>query len=401
MENNLDSILVLKELQEMVEMFGASLYNSEQGFTQDQLYTYGGRVDSVFNLTLRPGSDMYQKYGEMVTVCFVYTLKERKALEENANALNNKPLANATLLDSDHDQEASDTLLKEGIDPHDITSIIVRPPIKENNTFPSKEMRKPEVLEIPFEAESNGRDIGWIYGFMKRLKAEEVGFMPEDEAQYLAYKLILEKEKLTKEEKKAIFDDAGRICNNAVSYYYLHWRDDAGILSDEQRIQLNTLELNRFCDRTRMIEKTLDNIGLNFEKFIKEYPKQADFLTQKIVDFRDISFNTTGKFPLFLNFESFLHIYFRHVEEFNISSQFAERDKFQLEEKDVVTVINIVMRDLNDEYQTYKEKNPNGRFSRNNEMAYYYNGDYYNVIVNPDGSINTFYKGTGKNKKAL
>ena len=180
MENNLDSILVLKELQEkaeheMVEMFGASLYKSEEGFTQDQLYTYGGRIDSVFNLTLRHGSDMYQKYGEMVTVCFVYTLKERKALEENANALNNKPLANATLLDFDHDKEASDTLLKEGIDPHDITSIIVLPPMKENNTFPSKEMRKPEVLEIPFKAESNGRDIEWIYGFMKRLKTKGVG----------------------------------------------------------------------------------------------------------------------------------------------------------------------------------------------------------------------------------
>lgn len=394
-------IWVLKELQEkaereMVEMFGASLYKSENGFTQDQLYVYGGRFDSIFNLVLKHDSDSYQKYGEMVTVCFVYTLKERKALEENVNALNNKPLANAKLLDFDHDQGAAVTLLKEGINPHDIASIIVLPSTKENNTFPSKEMRKPDILEIPFEAEGNGMDIRWIYAFLKKLKAEEVGLMPEYKAQYLAYKLILEKEKLTKEEKEAIFDDEGRICNNAVAFYYLHWRDDAGILSNEQRIQLNTLELNRFCERTRMIEKALNDIGLSIEKFVKGYPKQAGFLTEKIVNFCDSSFNTTGKFPLYLNFESFLHIYFRHVQEFNISSQFAGRDKFQIEEKDIMTVIDIVMGDLNDEYQSFKERNPNGRFYRKGEMAYYYNGDYYNVDVNPDGSISTFYKGTGK-----
>ena len=77
---------------------------------------------------------------------------------------------------------------------------------------------------------------------------------------------------------------------------------------------------------------------------------------EKMLSFHDVSFNSTGRFPLYMNFKSFLHVYFRHTEELNVSTQFYNRDKFQLEE------------------------------------------NYYNVDVNPDGSISTFYKGTGNKK---
>ena len=87
-----------KAEREMAEMIGAELYKSETGFTQDQLYTYCGREDCVCTLILKKDSESYQEYGEMITVCFVYTLKERKALEQNVYTLNEKPYANAKLL---------------------------------------------------------------------------------------------------------------------------------------------------------------------------------------------------------------------------------------------------------------------------------------------------------------
>lgn len=400
---NLDIIKMLNDLIyqaecEMAAMIGAKFYKSEVGFTQNQLYTLGGREDSVFTLTLKKDSASYQKYGAMITVCFVYSLKERKALEDNVDALNEKNYANAKLLVPNHKADA-DELLREGVNPADIVSMTVLPSMEENNTFPSKEKRTPKVLEIPFEAEGGGRDIDWVYGFLERLKGDGVGLMPEDEAMYLAYKLIQDKNNLTEEEKRTIFNDAGQICNNAVAYYYLNWKKDTGFLSDEQKRTLKTLELNQSFERLALVDQKLKDMGLNVDKFVKKHPKQFDFLMKKIIDFRDVSFYTTGKFPLYMNFESFLHIYFRHSEELNISSQFADRDKFQLEEKDIMIVIDIIMRELNKEYQKYKEIHPDGRFYRRGEKAFYYNGDYYNVDVNPDGSISTFYKGTGEKKK--
>ena len=220
--------------------------------------------------------------------------------------------------------------------------------------------------------------------------------MPSSEAEYLAYKLLWEPEKLTNEEKSNIFNDKGQIRNKSVAYYYLLGREKEGRLSNNEKEILDISKENRYHERIDMLRNTLDEMGLKLEKIVKNYPKQVGLLVEKIIDFHDMSFNVTGKFPLYMDFKGFLHIYIRHTEETNISSQFVNRDKFQLEEKDIFVVMDIVMNALNDEYQKFKEDNPDKMFYRTGDMAYYYNGDYYNVAVNPDGSINTFYKGTGR-----
>jgi len=384
--------------RKMAASVGASLYKSGVGFTQDQLYTYGGRYDSVFNITLKYGSNSYQKYGEMITLSFVYTLKERNALEENVYALNEKPLANAMLLDTEHDAKVAEILFKEGIDPHDFSSMLVLPSTSENNTFTSKAKRTPDILEIPYDADNNINDNRLIYGLLKRQKANGVGLMPSSEAEYLAYKLLWEPEKLTNEEKSNVFNDKGQICNKSVAYYYLLGKEKEGILSNNEKEILEINKENRYHERIDMLRSTLDDMGLKLEKIVKNYPKQVGLLVEKTIGFHDISFNVTGKFPLYLDFKGFLHIYIRHTEGTNISSQFTNRDKFQLEEKDIFVVMDIVLNALNDEYQKFKENNPDKMFYRTGDMAYYYNGDYYNVAVNPNGSINTFYKGAGKKK---
>jgi hypothetical protein len=93
-----------------------------------------------------------------------------------------------------------------------------------------------------------------------------------------------------------------------------------------------------------------------------------------------------------MSFESFLHIYLRHVKELAVENQFGERSKFQMAEKDLKATMDIVLGALNDEYQTYKDEHPNNRFFRKGNMAYYYNGDYYDVDILPDGQIGSFYK---------
>lgn len=401
--DNLESSKILSQVEAaknqiedvIASQIGAKIYRSENGFSQEQIYVYGGRTDSVCTLTLREDSPSYQKYGELVTVTIVYSLRERQLLEKDVCGLNAVPFVKVKSLLPEHN-DLADKLLEEGIATCDIVEMLVLPNISEANTFISKEKRDVKVLEVPFDVDENGNDIRWIYSFLKKLKSEGVGLMPEDEAQYLAYKLIIEKEELTEEENKNIFDDEGRIFNNSVAYHYLLWRKVAGLLNEKQQGQLRLLKQNLFVERLALSDQALKDIGLNLRKFANDYPTQAVFLLEKIRSFKDVNFNTDGKYPLYLNFNSFLHIYLRHSEELNICNQFADRDKFQLEEKDIMTVIGHVMRVLNNEYQEYKQKNPNGRFYRRGAMAYYFNGDYYNVDVNPDGSISTFYKGSGK-----
>ena len=180
-----------------------------------------------------------------------------------------------------------------------------------------------------------------------------------------------------------------------VAYYYLMWRKQTKRLNNKEKYILGEIISNQLIKRLNQTEEELKKMGLSIRKLGEKYPQKCSLLFDKIVHFCEIRYNVSGKHLLYCNFDTFLHVYLRHVKELKVDNQFGDRDKFQLKEENVMDVMGHVMRSLNDEYQLYKEQNPNGRFFRKGAMAYYYNGDYYNVVVNADGSISTFYKGSG------
>lgn len=377
---------------QMAEMCGMKLYKSAEGFTNEQLYEYAGEKDCVVTLKLKPGSPSALVYGEDLTVVFVYQLKERNKLSVDKTALNDVSTVKAKELLHNINEELQEKLMTDGLEVKDIIEILVAPATDEANTFGSTLLRKPKVFEIPFEAKSNGQDIGWMYGALCRFIAQGIALTPEEHAEYLAYKLILNNKELTEEERKEIFDENGSICNQEVAYFWLKWREDAGRLSEKDRENLHALSQNRFYVRLAVAERELKNMGLSLKKLSESHPEKAALLIQRILTFREHRYNVTGSHLMYLSFESFLHIYLRHVKELAVENQFEERSKFQLAEADLKYTMDAVLHAINEEYQAYKDKHPNNRFFRKGAMAYYYNGDYYAIDILPDGQIGSFYK---------
>ena len=375
---------------QMAERCGMKLYKSADGFTQEEIYEYAGAKDCVATLTLNQESA--KLYGESLTVVFVYYPKERIALEKDRTALNDISNVKAKELLGKLDGSLYDQLLKNGIPAKDIVEMLVEPDSEENNTYASPLLRKPKVLEIPIEGEDNGKDIYFMYGALCHFIADGIGLTPEEHNEYLAYKIVLEREKLTDKEREEIFDKNGAIVNQEVGYFWLLWKKEAGKLTEKNKTDLMHLSQNRIANRFSLADKELQNMGLSFEKLAKTYPGKAALLFSKIVNFHEYRYNVVGKHLLYMSFESFLHIYLRHVKELAVENQFGERSKFQLAEKDLKATMDIVLGALNDEYQTYKDEHPNSRFFRKGNMAYYYNGDYYHVDILPDGQIGSFYK---------
>ena len=99
-----------------------------------------------------------------------------------------------------------------------------------------------------------------------------------------------------------------------------------------------------------------------------------------------------------MDFRSFLHIYLRHVDIVNMGDQLAKKDKFQLYEKDVMHMIEHVMHELNDDYQKFREENPDKKYRRIGDNAIYCRGDYYEVYVGTDGRLESFYKASREGK---
>lgn len=377
---------------QMAERCGMKLYRSADGFTQEQIYEYAGTKDCVATISFRKGADSAAIYGSSVTVEFVYYQKERLSLEADKTALNEAPNVKIKELLGSVSKELHAQLLKDGVPTKDIVEMLVAPATEEMNTFASKLLRKPKVLKIPFETEGNGNDIFFMYGGLCHLIADGVALSPEEHSEYLTYKMVLEHENLTDSEKKEIFDDKGVIVNQEVAYYWLMWRKEAGRLTEKNEADLTKLSRNRTLNRFALADKELQSMGLSFEKLTKDHPEKAALLFKRILDFHELRYNVVGKHLMYLSFESFLHIYLRHVKELSVDNQFDERSKFQLAEKDLKATMNIVLSALNDEYQKYKDEHPDNRFFRKGNMAYYYNGDYYDVDIKQDGQIGTFYK---------
>ena len=63
----------IKINQNIVKLFGMELYVEKKGFTQHQLYELAGAKDYVSTITFAPDSDSAQKYGQSLTVNFIYT----------------------------------------------------------------------------------------------------------------------------------------------------------------------------------------------------------------------------------------------------------------------------------------------------------------------------------------
>ena len=375
---------------QMAERCGMKLYKSANGFTQKEIYEYAGEKDCVATLTLNQESA--KVFGESLTVVFVYYQKDRMALEKDRMALNDISNVKAKELLGELDETLYAQLLKDGIPTKDIIEMLVGPALEENNTYGSSLLRKPKVLEIPIESEGSGDDIYFMYGALCHFIADGIELTPEEHNEYLAYKIVLEREKLTEKEKEEIFDENGAIVNQEVGYFWLLWKKETGKMTEKNKTDLMQLSQNRIANRFGLADKELRNMGLSFEKLVKDYPEKAALLFSKIVSFHEHRYNVVGKHLLYMSFESFLHIYLRHVKELAVENQFGERSKFQLAEKDLKATMDIVLGALNDEYQTYKDEHPNNRFFRKGNMAFYYNGDYYDVDILPDGQIGSFYK---------
>ena len=375
---------------QMAERCGMKLYKSANGFTQEEIYAYAGAKDCVATLTL--SQESARVYGETLTVAFVYYQKERIALEKDKTALNDISNVKAKELLGELDSSLHAQLLKDGVPTKDIVEMLVGPETEDQNTYTSSHLRKPKVLEIPFESKGNGDDIRFMYGALCHFISDGIELTAEEHNEYLAYKIVLEPEKLTEKEKAEIFDENGKIVNQEVAYFWLMWKNNAGQLTEKNKEDLMQLAKNRIANRFELADKELENMGLSLDKLVKNYPEKANLLISRIINFHERRYNIVGKHLLYMSFKSFLHIYLRHVKELTVENQFGERSKFQLAEKDLNATMNIVLDALNDEYQKYKNEHPNNMFFRKGNMAYYYNGDYYDIDILPDGQIGSFYK---------
>lgn len=250
--------------------------------------------------------------------------------------------------------------------------------------------RELKKIKVPIEILPKGGDLDLHYGFTKRLVQNGIGLCPRERVQFLAGKLYFEPQNITNEENAQIFNDG--IIDEQIEWEFLQMK--------YYREEISEKEIRRFLefyDKNKrksilILDKYLIQAGSSLRRLKIQDKEKANELFKKVRYFHQRRLNAVGKYPIFLDLEGYLHIYMRHVEEFQINKHFEHKDNFQWIEDDVFNVMKFVIEFVNDEYQKFKEENPDQGFNKYKKDSVYFVGDYYTFYIESSGRISSFFK---------
>lgn len=368
-------------------------------YSIEKIYKLVGKDDCVANLTLKKGSEAFNKYGDMLTVQFVYTQSEREELDkriQNEDSSTHGRVRAKDLL-SQLSEADNKNLLENGIESQDIVDIFFLHNIHKN-TFHNTEKKVLNKHVIEFESQPKGGDLGWMYGFHDRLVEQGIKLSPHERDFYLAGKLYFEPQNLTNQEKQEIYDEAG-LMRDPIEMEFLDMKRMREEIGKEEEQKLKILKGHNAKKRLMILDSYLKQAGSSFKKLSQENPEQATELLMKVQRFNERRLNVMGKHPIYMNIDSFLHIYMRHVEEFKVNQHFEHKDNFQWNEDDVFLVMGNIIREIEDAYQKFREENPDSRYSKYGTQSIYFQGDYYTFHIDTNGRISTFHKNRKEHEK--
>ena len=357
-------------------------------YSEEEVYQLVGKQDKTATVGFKTDSESYKLYGTHVTVLFLYDQYEREELDERVKDPNNRTMGKIKVrhLTSNLDKEKILHLESDGISTEDISSILYFKH-DEQNTFHSAEKRTITKIEVPIHIQPKGRDYDWMYGFSRRLVNEGIGLSPKERAFYLAGKSYYEPEELTDSEKEEIALNKNDVEWELLSIKYR--REEA---TEEDKKRMILLLRKRDNENMDLLDKYLKETGSSLSKLSNEDIDTATRLLIRIQFYKERHFNVTGKMPIYLGIDRYLHVHMRHVEEMKINKQFEHKSNIQWVEKNVLMVIGKVISKINNEIQEFFEKNPGRRFSRYGKQSIYFEGDYYTLHIEPNGSISTFHR---------
>lgn len=366
---------------------------NNNGFTIEQIYSLVGRYDYTSSIFIRKGSNEEALYGSRLVGVFFFSKAERDGLE--LKIINSEKEIQGNIkfccLIPDLPAEKKQLLKNQGIYTKNIVAISWLPCTNMENIYPSRQKRTVSPIIISSPIASKIDNLIWIYEFLRRLKQDGVGLCPDEESRYLAYKFILSPHELSPEEKAAIYEKGGNMRED-VSFECLKHKFSTFSISRKEMKKMMELLTSRYNTRIAILSQELKDAGTSLEKLKDKNPEMANYLIAKVQNFHQKRFNLMGKYPLYLDLKGYVHMLLRHIEEAQFKNKYKEKTKFQYDENDIEIVMNEVLSLVNRDYQEFKESKPTESFVKKDKNSYYFNGDYYAIIVNADGSIATFYK---------
>ncbi|MBD1362911.1 hypothetical protein IDJ77_03735 [Mucilaginibacter sp. ZT4R22] len=142
--------------------------------------------------------------------------------------------------------------------------------------------------------------------------------------------------------------------------------------------------------RTDYVLKHLGIAAKHLEQFEIDVPDAYNQLLKTVMGFEPAAIGSLWKYPVYWDFERFVHIYLRHYKEFFIkASGKGQGTSFQYNYGDIRRIIKIVLDMHKDDIQA--SLSAGKPYNKYDNQGAYYNGNYYTFRIAEDGKLMQFH----------
>lgn len=351
-----------------------------------------GQFDKIVTISFFTDSSSHSEYPDLMTGTFYYSPREIAELEDRIHETNNSNgfVKFKEILNEVNDEQKTN-LIRIGINCEDISSIFFLPEYNQENKFQSKQIRKlpkPNIIEIDID-DSFKYDSFFINSHERKI-ADGCKLTPAEEAEYLGISLNFDARDIESINNSEYIDNETGKLKISIKKYFLKSRLRHKQANDEEIEELKEIENQELVHKILVLRKEITRAGIGNDNFDKIKP-QIEQIIPFLLEFNEKRL-THGKFPVWLSYERFLHIFLEHVNETNLGGNFEDKTKFQYLIDDIFRLTEIVLDSIEKDIQKHFIERPDKNYKRHGEMAVYYNGDFYVIAINPSGLLMTFYK---------
>jgi len=360
-------------------------------YSLEDIYKYGGQFDKFLAFWFYYKSDAYHKYGPSAYGHLIYKKNERQNLELAIGNENYEKSDGKIFIDgSCENKENAESLKTEGFYASEVSKILTPDNFKEKQYKIGGLKEIPNTIKIPWDFTEWDHEAMTIYNAQIK-KRNGWKLLEHELLEVHSYAFVLYPEEVSDHIKdKYLLNQDGSDFNDDAALFIYGAKKRRNIIDAEEVKKFKILLKRRRISRIGIVRKELGISERQFNSFKHAHPERYRELLGAILTFNTetLYFSNTN-FPIYWDFERFIHIYIRHYHNFIIDDSTYKGTKFQYNYKDIRSIACLIIESLNKEINAVLSSGK--PYNKYGDQGYYFNGNYYTLRIESDGRLMAFH----------
>jgi hypothetical protein len=361
-----------------------------EAFHASDVYEFVGKEQYSTTFTFKVGSKAFTEYGHNVTGYACYDPITKKALASDGDTAWQQDINRLTIDVALDGMSATQKhqLRYIGVPITDLESISYLKYKRKIEVHSTGEKRIPNIVEISANLSAINHDALLIYYLTSKLK-RGVRLVDFEREQLVGLLLASNDFNIEIRTLDALgFTEKQARENHGIRHHAYKSLERQGLITSDMEDAYKEIKLLDSVERLKALiaelskSDDLNLTSLNENEILRRVYEQTMKFTPSVL--------MHGKQQVYWDLKSYLHIALRHVKDFQLG-KFKAKTQFLYKANDLSSLIEKVLKCVEEDLRIYLVANPTTAFKRHGKMAVECNGDYYNISIEPSGRIEQFH----------